>query len=929
MKKIFLFSLLCITYNTGMFGQTVLFDDCESLTGWSGGGNVLTLSDVDPRQGVYSVQTSGGNTERFRRLLDTPLNTQIEPGELAVAYLQFSLYIDDVSRFSGEGQFEITSSGSPDVNEYNWNTNGIPLVSGWNDVVLRLSGAGTSGGAPDLSAINFFRFYRPVAGGQTVVTKIDNIRFTKGYEGSILIGAHIFSAADHTTGWSADDPLSVDETNRILGTGSLTRTGSGSNWFTYLPDVPYNTSVSEEGGFVKFWLYVSGTAGFNGSGTITFSSSEDGTTDRYVWDLGGQPIENGWNHLILKLSEADKNGSPDPGSIRYFSIDQPLSSSITAKIDEIEFYEPEDVDTSTLEGKVMFGYQGWFGTPNDGNNANWWVHWFNGQPAHANATFDMWPYMKDVPADELDPTNMTYRDGSPAGLFSSFRFETVDRHFRWMAEHEMDGVFQQRFLDYVISGDQRLRNHHFKIIDNVQRASKKHKRVWVMMYDLAGATSSGAFVQAIIDDWKTLVDEYGVAGEDDTYYLKHKGKPLLTLWGLGNLSGGTPEQNEALVRWFKEGDPDNPESEDNDPKYRVTLMGGLNDSWRTHSQEWLDVYDLLDVISPWSVGRYSSENGANSFLIQRVIPDMEYCDNLGIDYMPVIFPGFSWFNLQTSGTKNQIPRMGGSFVWQQARNVLNAGAKMVYLAMFDEVDEGTSWFKMEKYGENVPTGPASDTWFLALDADGFDLTPDWYLALAGYTKKVLQGKATNSLSVPLFPNPVTTSPLPVTLTRFTIALESADAHLHWETTEEVNSSHFEVERSRDARNFTAIGSVEAHRNTSGVRRYLYNDPSLPSGTYYYRLKMVDTDGTFSYSRLASIRIDRDAEIVIYPNPAEEQLTITAREKISRIDLVDLRGQTVHSASPDASTYTFPLSGYAGGLYLLRVNDRVYRVVKKP
>jgi len=934
MKKCCLLFFLLTAVSQG-FSQVVPVDDCESLTGWGGGGNVLSLDTDNPVQGSSSIKSEGGNTERFRKNFATPLNTGILPTELTISYLQFSLFVSDVTKLStSDGQFEITSSGNPDTDEYSWGTGSVNLRNGWNNVVLRLSGAGKSGN-PNLAAINFFRYYKPINAGQSVVIKIDNIRFTKGYEGSSLVGAHIFNSADQATGWSGADAVQVDNANRILGAASLSRTGSGTSWFVYNPSTPFNTTVNEENGLVKFWLYVSDISKFSGAGSVSFSSSGQPGINEYKWTVASLKLLNGWNHVFLRIADGTKTGNPDLAAINYFGISQPLLSSITNKIDEIEFFQPQAATTpdpadNSLDKKVMFGYQGWFGLPNDSQPTNnWWLHWFSGDPQHSNATVDMWPYLADYPSGELAATSMTYSDGSPAKLFSSYNYNTVDEHFKWMQENEVDGVFQQRFLGYATTTDTRVHRHFDKVIENIQTASSKYGRVYSIMYDLSGANATST--EAIIADWKRLVDDLGVTSENN--YLWHKGKPLVALWGLGLASDpeATAARSEKLVRWFKDGDPNDPTDA---PRYRATIMGGLNDDWRTHSAEWLAVYDLLDTVSPWSVGRYGDESGANNFVINKVRPDMDYLAPKGIDYMPVIFPGFSWFNLQTTrgnlpaAIKNSIPRNGGSFLWQQSQNVINEGAQMIYLAMFDEVDEGTSFFKMTKFSDHTPKG--GNTWFLSLDADGYDLSPDWYLGIAGYTKKVLTGKATNSLSVPLYPNAITTqagSPLPVTLTTFEAKNEANTAQLSWKTASETNSSHFEIQRSTDSRHFNTIGQVNSNQNSVKLQSYNYSDSNLPSGTYYYRLKMVDNDLTNTLSKIVSVKMVSKDIVTVYPNPVARKLTIQSETKILNLEIVNAAGRKILSANPEKNILELDVTSWTNGIYIMRINGNERKFLK--
>ncbi|MCF0070180.1 T9SS type A sorting domain-containing protein [Dyadobacter sp. CY261] len=935
MKTNCLLMLLLLAAALPSYAQVTPVDDCESLTGWGGGGNTLSLDSDAPVQGTYSIKSEGGNTERLRRTFTTPINTGIGPTELNIAYLQFSLYVSDVTKFSASGgQFEITSSGNPDTDEYNWGTGSVNLRNGWNSVVLRLSAAGKQGN-PNLGAINFFRYYKPINASESVIIKIDNVRFTKGYDGSVLSGAHIFNAADNTAGWSGSDAVSTDTGNKILGSASISKNGSGSSWFSF-NGTPFNTTVSETDGVVKFWLFASDATKFNGAGSIVFSSSGLPGSNEYRWNVASQKIQNGWNHIILHLADAVKTGNPNLAAINYFHVNQPLSAAITARIDEIEFYEPAPATTpvpsaNTLNNKVMFGYQGWFGLPTDGSPThNWWLHWFGGAPDHANATVDMWPYLGDYPPGELVATNMAYSNGAPAKLFSSYNYNTVDQHFKWMREHEVDGVFQQRFLQNFRTGDSRVTRHFEKVIENVQTASLKYGRVYAIMYDLSGADDTST--EAVIADWKKLVDEMGVTSESN--YLWHKGRPLVALWGLGLASSpeATAARSDKLVKFFRDGDPTDLTDA---PKYRATVMGGLNNDWRTHTSEWRAVYDQLDVVSPWSVGRYNTESGANDFAINSVRPDMAYLQPKNIDYMPVIFPGFSWFNLQTvrnnpsAAIKNSIPRNGGSFLWQQSQNVINEGANMIYLAMFDEVDEATSFFKMEKFGDHTPKG--GDTWFLSLDADGYDLTPDWYMAIGGYTKKVLAGKATNSLSVPLYPNALSTTsgqPLPVTLVSISAKTEQNNALLTWRTSQETNSSHFEVQRSTDAKTFTTIGKVNSHRNATTANNYQYSDANLPAGHFYYRLKMVDLDETFAYSSIVTAKIETPFTVSVFPNPASSLLTVKSDARILQVDVVGASGRKMHSSSPGQPYFELNISNWPSGIYIVKI-DGVERKIVKP
>src|SRR5690606_34020777 len=80
-----------------------------------------------------------------------------------------------------------------------------------------------------------------------------------------------------------------------------------------------------------------------------------------------------------------------------------------------------------------------------------------------------------------------------------------------------------------------------------------------------------------------------------------------------------------------------------------------------------------------------------------ILNDMEWCKMNHLDYAPLVFPGFSWYNLKNGeAPSNGTPRNKGEFFWKQIRGAVECGAEMLYVAMFDEIDEGTAIFKIAK-----------------------------------------------------------------------------------------------------------------------------------------------------------------------------------------------------------------------------------------
>jgi len=394
----------------------------------------------------------------------------------------------------------------------------------------------------------------------------------------------------------------------------------------------------------------------------------------------------------------------------------------------------DTVDATTLVGKYMCGYQGWFECPGDGSGGGWF-HWFNSQtPSYSSLNVDLFPDFTEYAASELFPTNMHYADGSVVKLNSAYPEATEMRHFKWMKDYGIDGAWVQRF------GPKHVGWTDFtnKVLLNCKKAAETYGRVFVVMYDVSGANNATLF-DDLTSDWKYLVDTFKVT--QSVRYLKYKGKPLVSVWGFGFSDRSiTTDVAQNIITWFQTGA---------DPKYQATIMGGVNDDWRTTTTAWATVCRSVDIISPWLVGRFGDTAGADSWKASHLVPDIAECKSLGKDYLPVIWPGFSWANMHQGTTpQNQIPRLGGKLFWDQAYNCVSAGATMLYNAMFDEVDEATAILKACPKKSLAP----ADGYTLTLDADGYNLPSDWYLRLAGLAKQMLTGKIPVSKTMPIDPS---------------------------------------------------------------------------------------------------------------------------------------------------------------------------------
>jgi glycoprotein endo-alpha-1,2-mannosidase len=420
--------------------------------------------------------------------------------------------------------------------------------------------------------------------------------------------------------------------------------------------------------------------------------------------LGDEPavIANEWWHDIHGQAEESKSFSTPRSTI--FNTVEP-------------FYD-DPVDASTLVGKVLFGYQGWFLCPGDGSDFNRWHHWMRDDPSAPIQLFiDMWPDMREYEPDERFPTGLLLPNGEPAEVFSSYNQETVARHFRWMKDYDLDGVFAQRFVTAI--ADDRMLMARNKVLQNVRLGAERHGRVFAVMYDISDGSDAAV---TIINDWRFLTTYLGIT--DSPAYLHHNGKPVVAIWGAGSYSYPDPTAHAAalLIDWLKD--------------EGTTVFGGTQTRWRMQGgdtsldPDWAAVFRSYDIISPWSVHRYANEAELEEFRNQYLLDDIQEAAAVGAEYMPVIWPGFSWYNMHfgaPSTPLNEIPRDGGRFFNMQAQGLLNTpGVNMLYVAMFDEVDEGTAMFKLAEDASMVPAGQG----IVTLDMDGYSLPSHRYLQLA-------------------------------------------------------------------------------------------------------------------------------------------------------------------------------------------------------
>jgi len=396
--------------------------------------------------------------------------------------------------------------------------------------------------------------------------------------------------------------------------------------------------------------------------------------------------------------------------------------------------EPKDeetgYDTSGLlypsyTGLVMAGYQGWFAAEGDESHRGWYHYQQNGSFYPGNTNVDFWPDISEYSKTYRSP--FKFADGTDAFLYSPYDEESVDLHFKWMKDYGIDGVHMQRFVGEIKSSNAAGKRHFNQVLANALKAAKKYGRAISVMYDLSGCSS--ADVAYLEQDWNELVNTFKLYDKSENpSYLWHNGKPLVTIWGVGfnDNRAYTIADVNTLVDKLKGAEK------------KVSIMLGIPYYWRSLNNDTENsplLHELIkkaDIIMPWAVGRY----GAADYNPNILREDMQWCKTNKVDYVPLIFPGFSWGNMHKDASLyNAIPRDKGNFLWLQVAGAVQFGAKSLYVAMFDEIDEGTAIFKCARQSATPLNG---DLQFMGIEDD---LATDYYLWLTGQAANWVHGQS--------------------------------------------------------------------------------------------------------------------------------------------------------------------------------------------
>jgi hypothetical protein len=400
---------------------------------------------------------------------------------------------------------------------------------------------------------------------------------------------------------------------------------------------------------------------------------------------------------------------------------------------------PNAASAQDIVGKVIAGYQGWFCAPGDGSPEG-------SLPDHRgnyHSNWETYPDLREWPSSEQFPTPDKWGslpNGSPATAFSSDRDFTINRHVGWMKQYGIDCAAVQRFGE--VATNPTLRDQKNDVTVRMMRACEKIGVKFYIEYDASGSGGHGwgdDWVASIQNDWRTFGVGRHIAASPA--YAKQNGKTVVELWGMGLDANGisrNADQWLTLVRWFQ--------------GQGCYVIGGVPTGWLSTSRfhdalpGFEAAYTACDAISPWVVGRFSGVKAADAYAEGNLKPELAWCRQHKIDYIPCVYPGTSFYN-SNQRPKNLIPREHGLLLWQQFANLRHLGIKTCFVSMFDEYNEATA---IAKSAEDASFTP-SDRWFLCLDADGVPLSSDFYLRVTLDGGDMLKGRTALNWTLPTPP----------------------------------------------------------------------------------------------------------------------------------------------------------------------------------
>lgn len=264
-------------------------------------------------------------------------------------------------------------------------------------------------------------------------------------------------------------------------------------------------------------------------------------------------------------------------------------------------------------------------------------------------------------------------------------------------------------------------------------------------------------------------------------------------------------------------------------------------------------------------------------------------------------------------------QLSSAKIWNY--NVFNETGKGFKNMTIDYSIDGNTWMNVGQLELPEASGNNNYTGF-----DGFDFggVSARYVLLTA----IDTWDGGNCAGLSEFKIDVNSVPLPLDLLSFSATPQKDDILLSWESLNESNFSHFEIEKSTDGIHFAFIKNIDG-KNQASRQDYQSIDSDVKKGVvYYYRLKMVDLDETFSYSPIRTATLARDIPFTVHPNPAHEILNINIDSNQHTVAILNAAGNEVLRLKQTDSSNQIDISGFPAGVYVCQVVDKNGNVMVK-
>ena len=223
--------------------------------------------------------------------------------------------------------------------------------------------------------------------------------------------------------------------------------------------------------------------------------------------------------------------------------------------------------------------------------------------------------------------------------------------------------------------------------------------------------------------------------------------------------------------------------------------------------------------------------------------------------------------------------------------------------------------------DTIPTG-------LHLSLVGDSIVINAERSYTGTTRITITAEHDGLLATKIISVTIVSGSLPITLLNFSGTFFQSDVHLNWQTSQEINTSHFIIERSLDGNIFSSIGRVSASGNSSASISYSFADLQPIQGKNFYRLKMVDQDGKFTYSNVIAIRLnEKSKKFQVFPNPANEVLNVRAsgNNETATLQIVDASGRKLKEKKINLNgntSFSIDIKDLPKGVYTILFKSKV-------